>query len=63
MNEYHFKKKYHTRTDLLCGSSDENLQYIATCSLNPYDKIYSIISGYDIFMAMIGKNFKTGLSF
>ena len=43
--KYNFKRKYHIRTDLLCpvfAVSDENLQHIVTCSLNPYNKIYSI---------------------
>ena len=45
--KYNFKRKYHTRTDLLCSvcaASDENLQHIATSSLNSHNKIYGIKS-------------------
>ena len=50
--EYNFKKKYHTGTNLLCpicAASDENLQHTATCSLNSYNKSYSIKSSNYVY--------------
>ena len=49
--KYNFKRKYHTETESLCpvcASSDENLQHVATSLLNPYNKIYSVESSYDM---------------
>ena len=48
--KYNFKNKY--RNNFLCpvcSVTDENLQHLTVCSLNPYIKVYKIKSGYDVY--------------